>query len=101
VGFYVHVGKKLLDVLVLKDQSKLKIPIKKGTAEKIVLVARGLGEDEEKYGSVTIDINSYFGDQTDIALGVEHVSWITLFDHPDDDIYDGVLGEDDDEVPRV
>ena len=27
--------------------------------------------------------------------------YVTLFDHPDDDVYDGILGEDDDEVPRV
>jgi hypothetical protein len=24
-----------------------------------------------------------------------------LFDHPDDDIYDGILREDDDEEPRI
>ena len=30
VGFYLHIGKKLQDVLVLADQSRLKIPIKKG-----------------------------------------------------------------------
>lgn len=24
-----------------------------------------------------------------------------MFDHPDDDIYDGILEEDDEEVPRV
>jgi hypothetical protein len=24
-----------------------------------------------------------------------------MFDHPDDDIYDGILQEDDEEVPRV
>lgn len=29
------------------------------------------------------------------------VQWITLFDHPDDDLYDGDLGDDDEEVPRV
>jgi len=29
------------------------------------------------------------------------VQWITLFDHPDDDIYDGLLEEDDEEVPRM
>lgn len=29
------------------------------------------------------------------------MQWVTLFDHPDDDIYDGILGEDDDEVPRI
>lgn len=29
------------------------------------------------------------------------MQWITLFDHPDDDVYDGLLGEDDEEVPRI
>jgi hypothetical protein len=27
--------------------------------------------------------------------------WITLFDHLDDDEYDGEMGENDDEQPRV
>lgn len=27
--------------------------------------------------------------------------WITLFEDPDDDLYDGTLGEDDDEIPRI
>jgi hypothetical protein len=26
---------------------------------------------------------------------------VTLFDHPDDDVYDGIIGEDDDELPRI
>ena len=68
VGFYVHVGKKLLDVLVLKDQSSLKIPIKKSSLEKIVIVARNLGEDEEKHGSVSIPIESYFGNDSGVIL---------------------------------
>ena len=29
------------------------------------------------------------------------MQWITLFDHPDDDIYDGLLNENDEEVPRI
>jgi hypothetical protein len=61
VGFYVHVGKKLLDVLVLSDQSRLKIPVKKNTLEKIVIVAKNLGENEEKHGSVSIPLDHYFG----------------------------------------
>ena len=57
----MHIGKKLLDVLVLSDQSKLKVPIKKGSLEKLVIVAKNLGEDEEKHGSVSIPIDHYFG----------------------------------------
>jgi len=101
VGFYFHLGKKLLDVLVLSDQSRLKIPIKKNTPEKLVLVAKNLGEDEDRHGSVTFLLDNYFGHQAEIELGKSYVQWITLFDHPDDDIYDGILQEDDEEVPRV
>lgn len=28
-------------------------------------------------------------------------TWITLFDTPDDDLFDGVFGEHDDEAPRI
>ena len=101
VGFYVHLGKKLLDVLVLKDQSKLKVPVKKGSLDKLVVVARGLGEDEEKHGSVSIGIDSYFGEDSGVVFGQQNAQWITFFDHPDDDQYDGILGEDDEEVPRM
>jgi hypothetical protein len=69
VGFYVHIGKKLLDVLVLKDQSRLKVPIKKGSLERLVIVGRGLGEDEEKHGSVSIELGNYFGDKAETSLG--------------------------------
>lgn len=105
VGFYFHLGKKLLDVLVLSDQSRLQIPLKKGanTNEKLVLVAKNLGEDEERHGSVTFLLDSYFGDSSanPVEIGRPYTQWITLFDHPDDDVYDGILLENDEEVPRV
>jgi hypothetical protein len=101
VGFYFHIGKKLHDVLVLQDQSKLKVPIKKGLSEKLVLVAKYLEDEEERFGSITIMLETYFGDLSQTELGQRYTQWITLFDHPDDDIYDGILNEDDDEVPRV
>lgn len=53
-------GKKLQDVLVLSDQSKLRIPVKKpgGTSngERLVIVAKSLGEDEERHGSVSFPL---------------------------------------------
>lgn len=66
-----------------------------------MLVAKNLGEDEERHGSVTFLLESYFGVDSEIKLGTKYTQWITLFDHPDDDIYDGLLNESDDEVPRV
>lgn len=101
VGFYFHLGKKLLDVLVLSDESRLQVPIKKGSLEKLVLVAKNLGEDEERHGSVTFLLDNYFGTSSEIQLGRPYVQWITLFDHPDDDVYDGILLENDEEVPRI
>ena len=102
MGFYFHVGKKLQDVLVLSDQSCLRIPVKKGHDEKLVIVAKSLGEDEERHGSVSFQLNQHFGsDTTEAVVGQRYVQWITLFDHPDDDLYDGVLGENDDELPRI
>ena len=100
VGFYVHLGKKLLDVLVLSDNSRLKIPIKKGN-EKLVIVAKNLGEDEEKHGSVSFNLDHYFGLSSEALPGQRYIQYITLFDHPDDDDYDGILNEDDEEVPRL
>ncbi len=67
-----------------------------------MLVAKNLGEDEERHGSVTLLIEQYFGVQNPkIQPGVKYTQWITFFDHPDDDIYDGILNEDDEEVPRI
>ena len=67
----------------------------------MVLVAKNLGEDEEKHGSVTFMLEPYFGQGGHAKVGQSYTQWITLFDHPDDDIYDGILNEDDEEVPRV
>ena len=36
-----------------------------------------------------------------VVSGQRYIQWITVFDHPDDDVYDGVLGEDDEETPRI
>ena len=79
----------------------MKIPVKKQTLEKIVIIARNLGEDEVKHGSVSIPIETYFGENSEHSLSKQYSQWITLFDHPDDDEYDGNLEEDDEEIPRV
>ena len=56
VGFYVHLGKKLLDVLVLQNQDKIRVPIKASGLDKLVVVAKSLGEEEERHGSVTVPL---------------------------------------------
>lgn len=65
-------------------------------------MAKSLGEDEHRHGSVSFQLEHYFGvGSTESVPGQRYKQWVTLFDHPDDDVYDGILGEDDDEVPRV
>jgi hypothetical protein len=48
-------------------------------------------------------LEQYFGmtQSQDVTVGRVYRQWVTLFDHPDDDVYDGMIGEDDDELPRV
>ncbi len=81
------------------------MPIKRSGVtpeEKLVVVVKSLGEDEERYGSVTFLLQTYFSSNaSELVPGQRYVNWVTLFDHPDDDIYDGIIGEDDDELPRI
>lgn len=102
IGFYFHLGKKLEDVNVLSDQSRVKIPIRKNSEDKLVIVVKSLGESEERYGSISFPLDVYFGTASDLVVsGERYIQWITLFDHPDDDVYDGLLREDDEETPRI
>lgn len=48
------------------------------------------------YGSISFDNQTEFG-----AHGQTQKQWVTLFDDADDDTYDGNLGFDDEEGPRV
>jgi hypothetical protein len=70
-GFYFHIGKKLADVLVLSDQTKLRVPIRRGVPdEKLTLVAKSLGEDEERFGSVSLLLEQYFSSQSlEVTVG--------------------------------
>ena len=74
VGFYIHVGKRLLDVLVLSDSQPppLKVPLKKGSLERLVIVVRNLGENEERHGSVSIELDPYFGPDSDVVTGEKY-----------------------------
>lgn len=51
---------------------------------------------DQFYGTISFDQETEFGE-----VGVVLTQWITLFDDAEDDTYDGTLGEDDVEKPRV
>lgn len=49
------------------------------------------------YGCISLNVGEYFHEQPCGSF----TQWITIFDTADDDFFDGKLGEDDDEDPRV
>ena len=46
-------------------------------------------------------MRSYFGEMPMENYGQTLSQWITLFDSPEDDEYDGDFGEDDEEEPMI
>ena len=98
LGVYVYLGSKLLEILTIgPNNNEAKVPLSTQISEdKITMVAKTLGADEIHVGSVSIPqyivlnggLNTYS-------------QWITLFEHQDDDEYDGQMGVNDDEEPRL
>ena len=48
-------------MLVLQYQQILRVPLRNKQGERLVMVAKSLGEDEERHGSVSFDLDQYFG----------------------------------------
>lgn len=100
IGYYVFFGPKLVDVLVLPTRgpsNPVKIPLSTMiSTDMIKIIAKTLGTDEINIGSISIP-------QYIILNGglTSHTQWITLFEHLDDDEYDGQMGIHDDEEPRI
>ena len=100
LGFYIFLGKKLLDVLMLQSKgpsNPVKIPLSPVMSEdKITIITKSLGANETSIGSISIP-------QYIILNGglASYTQWITLFEHQDDDEYDGQMGANDDEAPRI
>lgn len=97
----ISLGKKLLDTVNLTDSSKeVVVPLSQKISEdKIVIACHTtvlLEDGTYSLGSVSIP-------QPIIINGglATYQQWITLFEHDDDDEYDGEMGIDDDEDPRI
>lgn len=69
-----------------------------GSADpKIVLIIKDIQDDEPYVGSVSIFKSIFMEGKT----GTSYKMWITLFDDQGDDEYDGAMGLNDDEDPRI
>lgn len=91
----VTLGKKLIAKLPLDGKSAAKVPLaSKPSSETINLVA--LDDQEQYVGSVSIPQQIMMNGKPGL-----YKQWITLFENDDDDEYDGALGLQDDEDPRI
>ena len=63
----------------------------------IKIIAKTLGSDEISIGSISIPQHLILNGN----LNTTYLQWITLFEHQDDDEYDGSMGVQDDEDPRI
>jgi len=62
VGSFVYVDKKLMEMLFISDTSQhLKVPLK-STSQKLQIVVKDLGGNEESHGSISFDIPHYFSE---------------------------------------
>jgi hypothetical protein len=100
IGFYISLGANLLDVVTLPiagPSNPVKIPLSTLISTDMVkIVAKTMGANEQILGSISIP-------QFIIMNGgiASHTQWITLFEHQDDDEYDGQMGLNDEEEPMI
>lgn len=58
------------------------------------------GGEFAQVGTISIP-SEYFKNVPEPSYGQVFSQWLTLFDEVDDDEFDGELGEDDDEEPKI
>ena len=97
IGAYISVGNKFMDVVVLSDKdSKVQIPLS-NPRENIQVIIKNMDRNEKKLGSLSIPVEKFL----ELPQNASYSHWVTLFDYLEDDEYDGDLGVDDEENPRV
>ena len=100
VGFYVHRNMKFVDVSSLDDPHTMRVSLRHAKAQECVRIIVQNQADEEFFGSISLNIHNYFFSST-VKYNHPYKQWITLFDDPEDDEYDGFLGKDDEEFPKL
>ncbi|CDW82569.1 UNKNOWN [Stylonychia lemnae] len=65
--------------------------------KKLQIILKKIGaEDKNRFGSIRFSLKKLCQ-----GIGNTYMHWVTLFDDLEDDMYDGQLGEDDYEQPRI
>lgn len=86
-----------------QQTKKVKIPLF-DTKKRVQIILKKVGMRAEEvlkgrdqmYGSVTISLKKLAQ-----GLGSSYLHWVALYENLEDDMYDGQLGEDDYETPRI
>ena len=105
-GFFIQYDGKYVDALMIRglgqmlkpDNTNLMLKDSATDADpKFVIIVKDIQNDDPYVGSVSIARSIFLeGD-----LGRSYKMWITLFDDQGDDDYDGAMGLNDDEEPRI
>lgn len=106
LGCFVQYKDKFLDAIMIQEGAQaikpdsISVPLEDGAPgsdPRLVLIVKDIQNDEPYAGSVSIPRSILL----EGTLGQTYDQWITLFDDQADDEYDGALGVQDDEEPRV
>lgn len=106
LGCFVQYDNQFVDVLMIKqgahtikpDEITVNLADSKETSDpSLVLLVKDIQKDDPYVGSVSIFRSILLEGQ----IGKKYTMWITLFDDQGDDEYDGQMGINDDEQPRI
>lgn len=106
LGCFVQYDNQFVDVLMIKagahmiksDELTLTLVDSKETSDpSLVFLVKDIQKDEPYVGSVSIFRSVLLEGE----LNKKYSMWITLFDDQGDDEYDGQMGMNDDEEPRI
>jgi len=105
---YVFLGEKCIDCVQLSSAGlegqeaglqtrtkKVKIPLF-SLQEHCQIILKRVGSERERFGSISFSLKKLAA-----GMGSTFCHWVTLFDSLDDDAFDGALGQDDYDLPRV
>ena len=106
LGCFVKYNDNIVDAIMIREGSQMiksdtiTIPLVDGvpgTDPNVSIICKDIQNDEPYAGSVSISRSILLEGKVDQV----YTQWVTLFDDQDDDNYDGALGLNDDEEPRI
>ena len=100
VGFYCYRNMKFVDMCDLEDPHVVMVPMRNAKKEEVVRIIVQNQDDDTFFGSISLLLKRYFLHENMIE-NKKYTQWITLFDEPEDDEFDGDLEEDDEDLPRI